>query len=116
MDGEGERRPEWIDRLRAQAGEPVIVQLSVEQGVAFPVEVFDEHGPGFVGPRTLGLSQQLERDLTAWLRWWQQHASPTGDAVVAGDDAAWRRWDREGDRLRQELQQELGREFRVLAS
>jgi hypothetical protein len=115
-DEEGKHRAKWIDRLVAQTGEPVHVQLSPEQQVRFPVEVFVEHGPGFVGPGTLGLSQQLERDLIDWLSWWQQHVSPGGDAIVNGDDAEWRRWALEGERLRQVLQRELGQEFLVRGS
>lgn len=71
--------------------------------------------PGFVGPDTLGLSQQLERRLIDWLRWWQHHVSPGGDEVVAGDEAEWQRWNQEGQRLRQALQEELGEEFLVRA-
>ncbi|CAN5146992.1 hypothetical protein BH09ACT12_BH09ACT12_37010 [soil metagenome] len=106
---------DWIDRLVAQTDQPVKVQLSPEQGVAFPVEVFGEHGPGFVGQGTLGLSLHLEDALMCWLRWWQRHVSPGGDEVVDGDDVEWRRWSHEGERLRQALQQELGREFLVLS-
>src|SRR3954453_9519455 len=108
MDDERRPRATWIDRLEAASAEPVMVQLSPEPGVTFPVEVFPDHGPGFVGPDALGLSQQLERDLINWLHWWQHHVSPGGDEVVTGDDAEWRRWGREGQRLRQALQQELG--------
>ncbi|MBA2952703.1 hypothetical protein GON03_22015 [Nocardioides sp. MAH-18] len=115
MDEVGSQRAKWIDRLLAQTVGPVNVQLSPEPGLTFPVEVFAEHGPGFVAPGTLGLSQQLEHDLIDWLSWWQRHVSPGGDEVVDGDDAEWRRWGHEGERLRQVLQQELGQEFLVRA-
>jgi hypothetical protein len=71
VDEVGRNGVKWIDRLLAHTGERVNVQLSVEQGLTFPVEVFAEHGPAFVGPGTLGLSQQLEHDLIDWLSWWQ---------------------------------------------
>jgi hypothetical protein len=116
VDDERRPRATWIDRLVAASAEPVIVQLSPEPGVTFPVELFTDHGPGFVGPDALGLSQQLERDLINWLHWWQPHVSPGGDEVVTGDDAEWRRWGQEGQRLRQALQQELGEAFLVRAS
>ena len=73
MVEERKRRADWIDRLVTQTGEPVRVQLSPEPGISFPVEVFAGSKPGFVSPGTLGLSQQLERDLIDWLRWWGQH-------------------------------------------
>jgi hypothetical protein len=106
-------RAEWIDRLVAESTTPVRVQLSPEQEVGFPVEVFVEHGPGFVGPGALGLSQELETDLIEWLRWWQHHISPGGDEVVGGGEAEWHRWGQERERLRKRLQSELGGEFRV---
>lgn len=113
VDNERRHRATWIDRLVAASDEPVNVQLSPEPGVAFPVEVFADAGPGFVGPDTLGLSQQLERDLVDWLRRWEHHVRPGGDEVVAGNDAEWLLWGREGQRLRQALQEELGEEFLV---
>lgn len=115
VDEAGRQRAGWIDRLVAQTVGPVEVRLSPEQGPTFPVEVFDEHGPGFVHPGTLGLSNQLEHDLIEWLSWWQRHVGPGGDEVADGDDAEWRRWGQEGERLRQVLQQELGHEFLVRA-
>jgi hypothetical protein len=113
VDEVGSHRARWIDRLLAQTVGQVNVQLSPEQGLTFPVEVFAEHGPGFVDSGTLGLSQQLEHDLIEWLSWWQRHVSPGGDEVADGDDVEWRRWADEGERLRQVLQQELGHEFKV---
>jgi hypothetical protein len=113
VDPERTHRATWIDRLVAASAEPVNVQLSSEPGVRFPVEVFADRGPGFVAPGSLGLSQQLERDLIDWLHWWEHHVSPGGDAVVAGDDAEWWLWGQEGQRLRQALQRELGEEFLV---
>jgi hypothetical protein len=49
MDGEQRApRADWIDRLVTRTEGAVQVQLSAEVEVAFPVEVFDERGPGFV--------------------------------------------------------------------
>lgn len=113
MDELRSPRAEWVDRLVARSSGPVGVQLSPEQGVGFPVEVFVEHGPGFVGPGTLGLSHEIEHELIAWLQWWKDHVSPGGDEVVGGGEVEWRRWVQERDRLRQRLQSELGDAFRV---
>jgi hypothetical protein len=102
-----------VDRFLAGRETPVKVQLSVEIGVQFPVEVFDQHGPGFVQPGSLGLSEPLVHDLTAWLQWWQRHVNATGADVVGGDDSEWRSWKQEGDWLARRLQTELGSDFRV---
>src|SRR5215210_5288536 len=80
MDAETRRpRAEWLDQLVARSEEPIGVQLSPEQEIDFPVEIFAEHGPGFVASGTLGISQGLEDDLIQWLRWWQRRVSPLGD-------------------------------------
>jgi hypothetical protein len=114
MDGEQRSpRADRVDRLVARTDGSVRVQLSAEIGVDFPVEVFDERGPGFVQPGTLGLTHDLEGDLIAWLRWWQQHVSPGGEEIAGGDDREWEQWSEEGRVLCERVQQELGGEFLV---
>ena len=116
MEERRRQRADWIDHLVAESEGPVMVQLSLETGVAFPVEVFADHGPGFVGPVALGVSQQLEQGLLDWLLWWKQRVSPGGDEVVGGDESEWRQFGREAARLREALQQELGNDFVVRCS
>ena len=89
------------------------MQLSPDVGVDYPIEVFDENGPGYVAPRALGLSRVLEEDLTRWQRWWEDHVDVGGDEVSDGSDDEWRAWSEEADRLLKRLRQELGPGFQV---
>ena len=92
---------------------PVRVQLSSEVGVELPVEVFDERGPGYVGPGTLGLSRELVHGLVPWHRWWEDHVDWCGSEEAAGTDEEWREWSEEVDRLLARLREQLGPAFQV---
>jgi len=114
MDSGERRQPApWLEELVARSDGPVEVQVSPEILVDFPVEVFDETGPGFVRAGSLGISVALQQELIVWLRWWQVHVNVNGDEVIAGDEDEWRRWERDGSSLRERLQQELGPDFSV---
>lgn len=114
MDVEQRGEPEACIRdLLARTKGPVRVQLSSEVGVEFPVEVFDERGPGYVGSGTLGLSRELAHGLVLWHRWWEDHVDWCGSEETAGTDEEWREWSEEGDRLLERLRQQLGPAFQV---
>jgi hypothetical protein len=103
-----------VKDLQARTEGPVLVQLSPEIQVTFPVEIFfDERGPGYVPAADLGLSVELEEELTTWLHWWQTHVDPGGEEVIAGTRGQWRQWNEDGDRLLQRLREELGPGFQV---
>jgi hypothetical protein len=103
----------WVRELQGRNKRPVELQLSCETGVDFPVEVFDERGPGFVGTGTLGLSRDLENDLIRWQRWWENHVDEYGTEATGGTDAQWQSWSTTADRLAERLRQELGPAFQV---
>jgi hypothetical protein len=104
---------QWVRDLEAKTKGRVRVQLSPDIGVDFPVEIFDEHGPGYVDPEDLGLSGQLADDVARWQMWWGNHVSGDGDEVIGGTDEEWRAWSVERDRLCSRLREELGSRYDV---
>jgi hypothetical protein len=103
----------WIRDLQELTKGQVMVQLSLDIGVEFPVEVFGERGPGYVGPGTLGLSRDLEVGLTRWQLWWADHVEVCGDEVTGRTIHERGDWSQEGNRLRERLGQQLRSRFRV---
>jgi len=81
--------------------------------VNFPVEVFDEHGPGYVSAEMLGVSDELGSDLTTWQRWFDDHVDTGREPMEIGPKPEWDEWERQGEALLQRLQAELGPEFDV---
>jgi hypothetical protein len=114
MTADARREPAtWVRDLQERTRSAVCVQLSADLGVDFPVEVFDEHGPGYVTPGSLGLSSELEEDLMRWQRWWEDHINGDGDEIAGGTDDEWRAWMLQRDALVERLRQELGDGFCV---
>jgi hypothetical protein len=101
---------EWLRRLVSESGGAVRFQLSAEVLVDFPVEVFIQGNPGFVTAEMLGVSPRLERDLVAWLRWWQGHVGLDGGDDDQGPEhpEGWRIWAQQRELLTVRLCQELG--------
>lgn len=103
----------WIRHLQRVGEGPVRVRLSPDFYVEFPVEVFAEHGPGYVSAEMLGLSDELGSDLTAWQRWFDDHTDTGREPMEMGPESEWDEWSRLGDALRARLRQELGPGFDV---
>lgn len=107
---------QWLRDVRDHASGPVQVQLSCDWFVGFPVEMFVEGQPAYVGPEMLGLSQALTDDLIAHQRWWEEHASFDDDGERSEGDverAGWRRWGEDGAYLVERLRTELGPGYEV---
>ena len=112
--------PEFLERVRQRAGEPIRLRFSFELDVRMPIEIFVGYPQnyGFIGPGTLPISEALERDLVDHLHWWQENIDPYGDDEedeVAFEDESdeVKAWFTEQGRLRERLQAELGTGFAV---
>jgi hypothetical protein len=116
VDVEGrEKSGEWLRQVQSEKVGRVRIQLSPEVLVEFPVEVFVGHGPGYVTAHMLGISPELEADLSQWLRWWQARVGlgDIDDEEVDDEASEWSHWNQAGDRLCQRLKEELGPGFHV---
>ncbi len=105
---------EWLDRVVPGPSNKVAVHLSPDWGIEFPVEVVVDGGPGYVDAATLGVSDRLAGDLTAWQAWWDDHTSLGQGVDGDGTDPGWARWQQEGAELVKRLQAELGDRCEVI--
>lgn len=110
---------EWLRDVAAHTAGKVRVHLSPDWSVGFPVEVVVGGNPGYVGPCMLGITDALARDLQLFQSWWEEHSSfddETDDETdteeetdeKTEDGRGWSQWHREGRRLVDRLQAELG--------
>ena len=119
MTSPAEEQPgQWLRDVRDRSSGPVRVQLSCDFTVGFPVEVFVDGHPGYVGPEMLGISDGLATDLTEFQRWWEAHSSfdddlEDEDQESPAEKAEWRRWQEDGASLVERLKTELGPGFEV---
>ena len=113
-DEPAEEPGQWLREVRAETTRRVRVIISPDLSVGFPVEVVVNGKPGYVDAAMLGISAPLRHDLEAFQDWWEQHTWD-GDEVAtdATDEAQWAEWSRQGFRLVERLQSELGEDYHV---
>jgi hypothetical protein len=113
-DKPAQKPGQWLREVRADTTRRVRVIISPDLSVGFPVEVVVNGKPGYVDGAMLGITAALRQDLEAFQDWWEQHTWD-GDEVVtdASEDAEWAEWNRQGYRLVERLQSELGEDYHV---
>jgi hypothetical protein len=103
----------WIRELPRSTDGRIRVQLSPDFFVDFPVEVFGEHGPGYVSAEMLGVSDELGSDLPTWQLWFDDHMDTGREPMEMGPQPEWDEWESRGEALLQRLRTELGPDFDV---
>ena len=112
-DEPAEEPGRWLREVRAETTSRVRVMISPDVSVGFPVEVVVDGKPGYVDASMLGISASLRHDLEAFQNWWELHTWNGEEVTGVGDEAEWTEWSRQGTRLVERLQSELGEDYHV---